>query len=106
MYCTVYRLRSEGEKLAQPDVRSTAVSGWLIYRAKREDGAPERHAYLVRDERGRIGLEEVLPTLQFVDVRAIDRGGILMRGLELRSNPYQQLRQTWWIVPLGPDFKP
>lgn len=106
MYCTVYRLRSEGTKLTPPEVRATAVSGWLIFRAKREDGAPEPHAHLLRDEHGRIGLEDVLPTLKFADLRAIDRGGILLRGREIRKNPYQQLRQTWWVVPAAQDAEP
>lgn len=106
MYCTVYRLRREGAKLAPPDVRATAVAGWLLFRAKREDGAPEPHAYLLRDENGRIGLEEVLPTLKFADLRAIERGGILLRGREIRTNPYQQIRQTWWVVPAGAGATP
>ncbi len=101
MHCTVYRLRRDGAKITTEEMRAAAVRGWLYWGPCSKKGPPEQHAYLLTSERGRIDYDEALPTLKYANLKKIELGGLLLSGFEVRIDPWQQVRQTWWVVPTG-----
>lgn len=103
MHCTVYRLRRDGEKITPEEMRAAAVRGWLYVGPCSRMGPPEQHACLLTSERGRVGYDETLPTLKYANLKRIELGGLLLSGFEVRIDPWQQLRQTWWVVPTGKE---
>lgn len=101
MHCTVYRLRRDGEKITPEEMRAAAVRGWLYWGAKSLRGPQDKHAFLLARENGRVAYDEVLPTLTQARLVRIEYGGLLLSGFEVRIDPWQQLRQSWWAVPTG-----
>ncbi len=96
---TVYRLRRQGVRLSDDRVRSTATVGLLC--VLRPAGGESQATLRSPDP------EQPSPLpLSNVRLVKIDRGGVLLAGLEsVDSHDGQQMRrtrwqQTWWCVPV------
>lgn len=102
MWCTVYRLYLEGQRLPPEQARATGVHGWLCKQSKRpETGMPFDCAYLLPAPDAH-RLNELIPPLDHCNLQFI-RGGLRLNGQDWRVD-HQFVRQSWWIVPDGqPD---
>lgn len=101
MRVVVYPLRRNGEKLTKEEVRAGGVEGWLRMGKYDAMSPPERHAWLLKGPDGRPGLDDLLPSLRFVELRKIEKGGLLLRGQDPRQSwDTTVTRQFWWVVPV------
>ncbi|RYH18380.1 MAG: hypothetical protein EON54_27475 [Alcaligenaceae bacterium] len=84
-------------KLPLEEVHARPYSGWLYLGRDPRVTSPQEVVRLLRSERDQADVVE--PMLHPL-LRKIDRGGILLRGLEeVRSGVTQP--QVWWCLP-GP----
>lgn len=101
MFCKVYRLRSQGEKLPPDAVKAGVVAGQLL--AWISPVPPAMLYVVLRDDRG-YGVIQPLHDARLVKLK---ERGLLFAGTEstfegpsvdLRTVRY---RQTWWCEPTG-----
>lgn len=99
VHCKVYRLRHAGQKLARDEIERGRVAGTLRVSASCTD--PGLLTAMLEDARS----YALLPRLHAARVVKIERGGILLAGVEdLMTGPsvapdVQRHRQAWWCVP-------
>ncbi len=89
--CCVYQLRRDGQRLSPEEVKQTKALGYLTY--GKRGGHPVNDAKL-RDSNGDLLLE-----MEHATLAKIERGGILLRGME-RVEYQRHVRQAWWVLPV------
>lgn len=92
MFCVVFQLRRNGEKLPVGIVRSGPTQGYLVLQQRA--GWPIHDAMLLK---ARGSTTELLQRLEYAQVVKV-RGGILMRGFEIKKF-HENIPQAWWCVP-------
>ena len=90
MFCTVYPLKSKGQRLPPDTARQGGIQGDLRLTQKRPSGMPAVEATLL-DAKG-----NALLTLSQAQVRQIDAAGMLIRGYEYGGSGWELLAQVWW----------
>jgi hypothetical protein len=90
VFCTVYQLRRNGQRLSPAEVRKTEVKGELRFGPR--GGSPVVDCRLSDEE----GTEFLV--LEHATLLKIEKGGLLFRGLE-RIGYSDHVRQGWWCVP-------
>ena len=99
MFCTVYLLRENGEKLSKEAVRAQPHVGWLYLGKDTRKFYPQEAARLFRSAR-----DDVISVLVHPQVKTIQRGGMLIRGQEECVTPQMvNAAQAWWVVPRPSD---
>lgn len=89
MFCTVYQLRRNGQRLSPAEVKLTEAKGYLRY--------CQRGGYPVHDARLSDAEGTEFLVLEHATLLKIEKGGILFRGLE-RVGYNEHVRQGWWCV--------
>ena len=108
MLVDVVELRLRGEKRPLSEVEAAKpVRGWLqldlanvLWRSNRNN--PRLLALLLNVERN----QQLLEPLDYARVRKIERGTMLIVGMQRHVRPirvYEDLPQAWWVRPLGPS---
>lgn len=97
MFCTVYQLRRNGQRLSPAEVKKTEIKGSLSFGPRGK--SPVVDARLSDNE----GTDVLV--LEHASLVKIDRGGILLRGLE-RFGYSEHVRQAWWCVPEATSATP
>lgn len=90
MFCNVYKLRRNGQRLSAEEVKKTKEVGYL--RFCKRGGWPVHDARLSDTE----GTEFLV--LEHASLLKIEGEGFLFRGLE-RVGYNEHVRQGWWCVP-------
>ncbi|MBS0449941.1 MAG: hypothetical protein JSS14_01390 [Proteobacteria bacterium] len=90
MFCTVYQLRRNGQRLSPAEVKKTEAKGNLSF--GKRGGHPVTDARLSDNE----GTEFLV--LEHAMLQKIEKGGLLFKGLE-RVGYNEHVRQGWWCVP-------
>lgn len=102
MWCTVYALYRDGQRLPAELAKANPASGWLHMRSKEpRTGMPESRAFLLPDERSPV--QDALLEISCCELRAIAGGGIRLTGIDPRyPSSWVISHQSWWIVPGRP----
>lgn len=98
MWCTVYQLYLDNQRLPAEVVRERGIYGWLyMYSRVPVTGMPFCQAHLLPFQ-GAPRLQELIKPLRHCHLALIDGGGIRLRGQEWAVD-YQNPKQSWWCVP-------
>lgn len=92
MLCVVFQLRQNGEKLPGDVVRTRPVQGYLVMEQRAGWSVHDAMLFKARDS-----TTELLQRLEYAQVVKV-RGGILMRGFEVKTF-HENIPQAWWCVP-------
>ncbi|AYM96600.1 hypothetical protein EAG14_11600 [Acidovorax sp. 1608163] len=100
MFCTIYRLRTQGHRIHPDHIHETAVDGWLFVGRAFPGAPPETYAWLkaqpcVKYPKG----PDLIPELRHARVEKVERGGMMLAGLEHDYSVGRSTRQAWWVVP-------
>lgn len=90
MFCIVYPLKFNGQRLPPDAARQGGIHGDLRITRKRPSGMPAVEAKLL-DDNG-----SVLLTLSQAEVRQIDAAGILIWGYQGGGSGWDLVAQVWW----------
>lgn len=84
-----------------PDViEAGGVHGWLTLGNRGPMASPELFARLFKAEGPhRAGFGEIIPVLNHPTLKRIDRGGMMLTGLEDGPKYGHTSPQKWWVVP-------
>lgn len=97
MWVVVYQLRRAGEKLPKEIVRARPAVGWLYLGRDTRKAYPQEVARLFEKSVNEV---DVIEPLVFPVLKKIERGGMLLTGLQDGGRPTMD-RQAWWVKP-GP----
>lgn len=98
MWCTIYRLYKDGQRLPPEVAQANGAYGWLyMYSKLPGTGMPTCQAYLLKEPGAHPGIKDVIEPLKCCSLAAIDKGSMRLNG----SDTYTQhfIRQAWLCVP-------
>jgi len=107
VFCTIFSLRVQGQKIHPDHIRESGIDGWLFVGRASPVSPPETHAW-VKDQdctkypRGK----DLLPQLRHARISKIERGGMLLIGQEQDYLNNVTYKQSWWVVPKTPPAEP
>lgn len=103
VFCTVYRIFRDGQRMPPDVIEAGGVDGWLTLANRGPMSSPELFARLFKAEGlHRAGIDEILPVLKLPTLKRIDKGGMMLSGLEDGPRYGQMSPQKWWVVPQLP----
>lgn len=109
MLVDVVELRVRGVKRAVPDIKATKpVRGWLRLDDKAPLWASGRNPRLLAILLDPSQRERMLEPLDYARVRKIERGSILIVGLQQHARPirlYESFPQAWWCRPVAGSLR-
>lgn len=102
MWCTIYQLYADGQRLPAAEAQERGMYGWLyMYSRLPGTGMPKSCAHLLPAEDAPI-LQELIQPLMHCTLSLVKGGGMMLRGQEWRAD-YQHMRQQWWCIPGAKD---
>ena len=98
MWCTVYQLYEDGQRLPPEIAQASAAYGWLyMYSKLPGTGMPKNQAHLLSDPSAPPGIKDVIEALNCCNLVAIDKGGRRLNGCRTYTQSF--IRQAWLCVP-------
>lgn len=98
MWCTVYQLYEDGQRLPPEIAQASAAYGWLyMYSRLPGTGMPKNQAHLLSDPGAPPGIQDVIEALNCCNLAAIDKGCMRLNGCRTYTQSF--IRQAWLCVP-------
>ena len=98
MWCTIYQLYKDGQRLPPEVAQANGAYGWLyMYSKVPGTGMPKNKAYLLPEPGAHPGIKDVIEPLSCCILVAIDKGSMRLNGS--RTNTQRFIRQAWICVP-------
>ncbi len=98
MWCTIYQLYEDGQRLPPEIAQASGAYGWLyMYSKLPGTGMPKNQAYLLPEPGAPLGVKDVIEPLNCCNLVAIDKGRMRLNGS--RTNTQRFIRQAWICVP-------
>lgn len=89
------------------EIEAGGVPGWLTLGSRGPKASLELFARLFNPVGlQRIGIDEIIPILNHPTIRRIDKGGMMLAGLENGSKYGHTSPQKWWVVPQPASASP
>ena len=98
MWCTIYQLYEDGQRLPTEIAHASGAYGWLyMYSKLPGTGMPKCQAHLLQDPGANPGIKDVIEPLTCCTLMTIDTGGIRLNGSDTFTQRY--VKQAWWCLP-------
>ena len=98
MWCTVYQLYEDGQRLPPEIAQANGAYGWLyMYSRLPGTGMPKNKAHLLSEPGAPPGINDVIEALNCCNLVAIDKGSMRLNGS--RSHTQSFISQAWRCVP-------
>lgn len=98
MWCTIYRLYKDGQRLPSEVAQANGAYGWLyMYSKVRATGMPKNQAHLLPDPDALPSVNDVIEPLSCCNLVAIDKGNMRLNGSDTYTQRY--IKQAWLCVP-------
>lgn len=98
MWCTIYRLYKDGQRLPSEIAQANGVYGWLyMYSKVPVTGMPKCQAHLLREPGSPAGIKDLIEPLTCCNLMAIDKGVMRLNGSDTFTQRY--VKQAWLCVP-------